>query len=485
MPHKPLQLLLLAASLSALPLRADSDPVIQSFDGSGNLSWSNSAEWGLHRVEWASSLTGPWQSTWSHLTGIPANGGVSQASVPMFYRVVWYEDGLPSHAVTTNMVQFGYEQIVSNDTYQIGQTGLGTAYYSGVLRRTPVIPESVTITMGSCVIIDNGSGLLTMGGVVRGYISYVNGGWYADLSTLPEPGVPIIASYTYTGSEPRLLPELTVAGEPLGESVSGATDYAGVLEHVTVQAGSLTIFAGGLVFYDTGMGLLVATGGSGGNINYDTGLWRLSIAGTLLPDLPMAASYRALDIPPDEGTPASTEVAVVGESLGLTGYQVSYNGFLCHAPVVAGSAVILANGYAFIDNGSGVFLGSRGGTISYEGGGWRIDFGGSPSVGIPIAASYKYLEFSTMPPPVRILNEPAGTGIAGCSYYVGKLAHTPVPGSLSIVAGGYGFGEGANGALLSTHGTGTIYHAAAVWVVSVPSAILSEGEPIKASYKHW
>ena len=45
--------------------------VISSF-ANGRLAWSNSADTGYHRIEWASSLTGSWYKTWQFLKDMPA-----------------------------------------------------------------------------------------------------------------------------------------------------------------------------------------------------------------------------------------------------------------------------------------------------------------------------------------------------------------------------------------------------------------------------
>ena len=44
--------------------------------------------------------------------------------------------------------------------------------------------------------------------------------------------------------------------------------------------------------------------------------------------------------------------------------------------------------------------------------------------------------------------------------------------------------EGEGGALLSPHGTGTIFHESVVWIINFTDAVLSVGTPIKASYTY-
>jgi hypothetical protein len=63
-------------------------PVITSFSGNGVLVCSNLAPGGVATVEWASSLSGPWQTNWAGLDVVTvASNGMIQVSVPMFYRV--------------------------------------------------------------------------------------------------------------------------------------------------------------------------------------------------------------------------------------------------------------------------------------------------------------------------------------------------------------------------------------------------------------
>jgi formylglycine-generating enzyme required for sulfatase activity len=63
-------------------------PVITSFSGNGVLVCSNLAPGSVATVEWASSLSGPWQTNWAGLDAVTvASNGMIQVSVPMFYRV--------------------------------------------------------------------------------------------------------------------------------------------------------------------------------------------------------------------------------------------------------------------------------------------------------------------------------------------------------------------------------------------------------------
>lgn len=64
--------------------------VIQSFDGTGQLTFSTLPTATVYRVEWAPSPNGPWTNSWSSLAAIPhpPTGGLVTCFVPMCYRVV-------------------------------------------------------------------------------------------------------------------------------------------------------------------------------------------------------------------------------------------------------------------------------------------------------------------------------------------------------------------------------------------------------------
>ena len=63
----------LLAGMAAYMAAADSNIVITSFPGNGQVTWQGSNYTG-YAVEWASSLSGPWTSTWEQLAWIPGDG---------------------------------------------------------------------------------------------------------------------------------------------------------------------------------------------------------------------------------------------------------------------------------------------------------------------------------------------------------------------------------------------------------------------------
>ena len=87
--------LALVASVAAL-----GQPVISSFSGNGILVCGNLATGTVATVEWAWSLSGPWNTDWAGLDAVTVgtNGSI-QVSVPMFYRVL----GVPSGSAPSGM----------------------------------------------------------------------------------------------------------------------------------------------------------------------------------------------------------------------------------------------------------------------------------------------------------------------------------------------------------------------------------------------
>ena len=62
-------------------------PVITSFHGNGQLTWTNLPGTNGFTVQWAPAVTGPWSSNWLALDSLISTGSQTTAAVPMFYRV--------------------------------------------------------------------------------------------------------------------------------------------------------------------------------------------------------------------------------------------------------------------------------------------------------------------------------------------------------------------------------------------------------------
>ncbi len=99
-------------------------------------------------------------------------------------------------------------------------------------------------------------------------------------------------------------------------------------------------------------------------------------------------------------TETETEVSVLNESQGMTtAGQTAYSGSVAHRPVVAGSFTLNVGGYVFNDNGDAVLTGAGGGTINYGTGAWTADTGSGTAGGLPVHASYTYLQAGTIVTP--------------------------------------------------------------------------------------
>ena len=83
-------------------------PVITSFHGNGELTWTNNVTNVAYRVEWSPSLTeGHWHRSWQSLDFIESRTNASlSAEVPMFYRVVMMTNWPPSGMVLVDRGPF-------------------------------------------------------------------------------------------------------------------------------------------------------------------------------------------------------------------------------------------------------------------------------------------------------------------------------------------------------------------------------------------
>jgi len=81
-------LFLALALLAGVHQAAAQLPIITSFSQNGVLVCANLATGSVASVEWASSVSGPWQTNWAGLDAVTVDtNGMIQVSVPMFYRV--------------------------------------------------------------------------------------------------------------------------------------------------------------------------------------------------------------------------------------------------------------------------------------------------------------------------------------------------------------------------------------------------------------
>ena len=84
-----IQSLFIGLALLAGVYQAAAQIVISSFSQNGVLVCTNLQPGSVASVQWASSLSGPWQTNWATLSGVTvSNNGTITVSVPMFYRVL-------------------------------------------------------------------------------------------------------------------------------------------------------------------------------------------------------------------------------------------------------------------------------------------------------------------------------------------------------------------------------------------------------------
>ena len=93
---KTLGLVILTASAACFSAQAQSNVIITSFSGNGVLTW-NAPGHGVYSVEWASTLTGAWHTTWD-MADITVSAGSQTNYVPMFYRITARRSMLLMHA---------------------------------------------------------------------------------------------------------------------------------------------------------------------------------------------------------------------------------------------------------------------------------------------------------------------------------------------------------------------------------------------------
>ena len=89
--------LTLLISLGIMSVGRGADFAITSLSSNGELTWTNSTTNATYRVEWASSIAGPWHqfNSLTNLDSIKATNTAVTVAVPMFYRVVWTDPPAP------------------------------------------------------------------------------------------------------------------------------------------------------------------------------------------------------------------------------------------------------------------------------------------------------------------------------------------------------------------------------------------------------
>ena len=130
MKTKIQNLLLALALLASVHQTLGQAIVINSFSQNGVLVCSGLQTGTVATVQWASSLSGPWQTNWARLTGVAvSNNGTLTVSVPMFYRVL----GVAATNPPSGMALIPAGSFTMGDTFNEGaniELPLHTVYVS-------------------------------------------------------------------------------------------------------------------------------------------------------------------------------------------------------------------------------------------------------------------------------------------------------------------------------------------------------------------
>jgi formylglycine-generating enzyme required for sulfatase activity len=130
MKTKIQNLLLVLALLAGVHQTLGQAIVINSFSQNGVLVCSGLQTGTVATVQWASSLSGPWQTNWAGLTGVAvSNNGTLTVSVPLFYRVL----GVAATNPPSGMALIPAGSFTMGDTFNEGSNDelpLHTVYVS-------------------------------------------------------------------------------------------------------------------------------------------------------------------------------------------------------------------------------------------------------------------------------------------------------------------------------------------------------------------
>jgi hypothetical protein len=223
---------------------------ITSFSHQGKIMWSNSASYGFSTVEWASSLTSQWHSSWEDLYSIPVTNETMSADVPMFYRVQWHSNRV---------------SIISEDQI-IGVSDGATVTFSGTLSNTVIVKGSILVSDSEVQTLSDPNGDGTLSGGSGGTIDYQTGEISATFSFPSAASNNIVVSYDYYNVPVNL------KFESLGTASGTNAVTTGILVKTPVVQRSIYLTADDQSFRDDGTGILVGDGL--GTINYETGeIW--------------------------------------------------------------------------------------------------------------------------------------------------------------------------------------------------------------------
>ena len=153
-------------------------PVISSFQSSGSLTWTNAQPDYKYTIEWASSPTGNWVSSWGPLCILPGTNPSMTVSVPMCYRIsgtqLTTQEIITNTVVTSKTVYSGICSNAPQNTSFIG-TMRGTIYAEVIvpgLSSDPMPSISVYVRKPDSSIWIECSGVYPEIDVENGYYRY-------------------------------------------------------------------------------------------------------------------------------------------------------------------------------------------------------------------------------------------------------------------------------------------------------------------------
>lgn len=124
---------------------------------------------------------------------------------------------LAREASTGKFKQLVKETVVASES--VGTGDGTTTTFTKTLAHSPVIPRTVTITAGTVVGTDNGSGLLTGTGITSGTINYSTGVLSITYTAAPANALAITIAYNYGSTDELHIPRAILADDADAASV--------------------------------------------------------------------------------------------------------------------------------------------------------------------------------------------------------------------------------------------------------------------------
>lgn len=197
-------------------------PVITSFHGNGQLTWTNLPVTNGFTVQWAPAVTGPWSSNWLALDSLISTGSQTTAAVPMFYRVA---QGFTLASMRGTWIMSGGSQgnmfFIAQDDGVLSESGMfiprGPAGYfmvggGGRVTNTFVTTDSIITIPGTFA----SANLITLDPPYTSYVisrlqdaSLCAGNWAGTLIQTNGPGMPASYPVSFSVDNRGLVTNLT------------------------------------------------------------------------------------------------------------------------------------------------------------------------------------------------------------------------------------------------------------------------------------